>query len=162
MTDLMLELAGVESDSPLAAIAAKRSDIFELTQKTHDAALKPAEPGGLSHGLRAALACRIATLNGDRSFLEHFRKLLGEAKANDAEMNVAELSATASDARLRALIRHTDLIACQPRKASGADIAFLSGAGISEADIVRLSELIAFVSYQMRVVAGLRLMKGKA
>jgi uncharacterized protein YciW len=77
-------------------------------------------------------------------------------------MNVAELSATVSDARLSALIRHTDLIACQPRKASGADIELLSSAGVSEADIVRLSELIAFVSYQIRVVAGLRLMKGRA
>lgn len=162
MKDMTLELAGVMPESPLAAIAAKRSDIFELTQKTHDAALKPAEPGGLSHGLRAALACRIAALNGDQAYLEHFRKLLGEAKASDAEMNVAELSTTVSDTRLSALIRHTDLLACQPRKASGADIELLSGAGVSEADIVRLSELVAFVSYQMRVVAGLRLMKGKA
>ena len=55
MKDLMLELAGIEPDSPLAAIVAKRADIFELTQKTHDAALKPQEPGGLSHGLRAAI-----------------------------------------------------------------------------------------------------------
>ena len=31
-------------------------------------------------------------------------------------------------------------------------------AGVAEADIVRLSELISFLSYQMRVVAGLRLM----
>ncbi len=31
-------------------------------------------------------------------------------------------------------------------------------AGIAGADIVRLSELISFLSYQIRVVAGLRLM----
>jgi uncharacterized protein YciW len=34
----------------------------------------------------------------------------------------------------------------------------LQSAGIADADIVRLSELIAFVSYQIRLVAGLRLM----
>jgi uncharacterized protein YciW len=34
----------------------------------------------------------------------------------------------------------------------------LRTAGLDDADIVRLSELIAFVSYQIRVVAGLRLM----
>jgi uncharacterized protein YciW len=32
-------------------------------------------------------------------------------------------------------------------------------AGVSEADIVRLSELGAFVNYQLRVLAGLRLLK---
>lgn len=162
MKDLMLELAGIAPESPLAAIAAKRGDIFELTQKTHDAALKPSEPGGLSHGLRAALACRIASLNGDEAFLKHFRKALQEAKASDAEKRVAELSCTGSDAWTSALIRHTDLVASEPRRASGADIELLSKAGISEPDIVRLSELVAFVSYQIRVVAGLRLMKGAA
>lgn len=160
MKDMMLELAGIAPDSPLAAVAAKRGDIFELTRKTHDAALKPAEPGGLSHGLRAALACRIAALNGDEAFLKHFRKALREAKAGDAEKRVAVLSCAGSDARESALIRHADLVACEPRRASGADIELLSKAGISAPDIVRLSELVAFVSYQLRVVAGLRLMKG--
>lgn len=160
MKDLMLELAGIEPDSPLAAIVAKRADIFELTQKTHDAALKPQEPGGLSHGLRAAIGCRIAALNGDEAFLKHFRKLLQEAKASDSEKRLAELSCTGSDARETALVRHADLVAGEPKRASGADIELLSKAGVSAADIVRLSELVAFVSYQLRVVAGLRLMRG--
>lgn len=160
MKDLMLELAGIAPDSPLAAVAAKRADILEFTRKTFDAALKPAEPGGLSHGLRVALACRIAALNGDEAFLKHFRKLLHETKANDAEKRVAELSCTGSDAREAALIRHADLVASEPKRASGADIELLSKAGISAPDIVRLSELVAFVSYQIRVVAGLRLMRG--
>lgn len=160
MKDMMLELAGIAPDSPLATVAGKRADIFELTQKTHDAALTPAEPGGLSHGMRAALACRIAALNGDEVFLKHFRKLLQVAKASDAEKRLAELSCTGSDAREAALIRHADLVACEPRNASGADVELLSKAGISGPDIVRLSELVAFVSYQIRVVAGLRLMRG--
>jgi len=40
------------------------------------------------------------------------------------------------------------------------DIAALTAAGVSEDDIVRLSELIAFVNYQARVVVGLQLMAG--
>lgn len=160
MKDLMLELAGIAPDSPLAAIVAKRADIFELTQKTYDAALKPVEPGGLSHGLRAAIGCRIAALNGDAAFLKHFRKALQEAKASDVEKRLAELSCTGADAREAALVRHADLVAGEPKKASAADIGLLSKAGVSAADIVRLSELVAFVSYQIRVVAGLRLMRG--
>ena len=45
-----------------------------------------------------------------------------------------------------------------PKDATASDIAALKNAGIPEDDIVRLSELIAFVNYQVRVLAGLRLM----
>ena len=42
-----------------------------------------------------------------------------------------------------------------PKQATEGEILALKSAGILEADIVRLSELIAFVSYQVRVVKGL-------
>jgi uncharacterized protein YciW len=38
------------------------------------------------------------------------------------------------------------------------DIAALKKAGVSEDDIVRLSELVAFVNYQVRLAAGLKLL----
>jgi uncharacterized protein YciW len=63
------------------------------------------------------------------------------------------------DRRLNALLCHTDLVAARTEDADSGDIEALKQAGISEADIVRLSELIAFVSYQLRVVAGLRLLE---
>jgi len=40
----------------------------------------------------------------------------------------------------------------------GTQSTDLSISGLDDADIVRLSELIAFLSYQIRVIAGLRLM----
>lgn len=49
-------------------------------------------------------------------------------------------------------------MALNPKNASSKDIEALVNAGVPEDDIVRLSELNAFVSYQIRVVAGLRLM----
>ena len=42
------------------------------------------------------------------------------------------------------------------------DIADLQAAGVADADIVRLAELNAFLAYQIRVIAGLRLMQGHA
>ena len=38
------------------------------------------------------------------------------------------------------------------------DVAALQSIGMNDPDIVRLSQLIAFVSYQIRVVQSLRLM----
>jgi uncharacterized protein YciW len=62
------------------------------------------------------------------------------------------------DARAKAILRHTDLVTLNPKEATPDDVLALRTAGLDDADIVRLSELIAFVSYQIRVVAGLRLM----
>jgi uncharacterized protein YciW len=58
-----------------------------------------------------------------------------------------------------ALARHADLLMLEPRKATRQDVETLKTAGVSEADIVRLSELAAFVNYQLRVVAGVKLPK---
>jgi uncharacterized protein YciW len=57
------------------------------------------------------------------------------------------------------MARHADRLTLAPREATRQDIAALTAAGITEPDIVRLSELAAFVNYQLRVVAGLRLLK---
>ena len=57
------------------------------------------------------------------------------------------------------MARHADLLTLAPRKATRNDIDALKAAGLGEADIVRLSELAAFVNYQLRVIAGLKLLK---
>ena len=57
------------------------------------------------------------------------------------------------------MARQADLLTLAPRTATRGDIAALTAAGLAEADIVRLAELAAFVNYQLRVVAGLRLLK---
>ncbi|MFI0847983.1 CMD domain-containing protein [Mesorhizobium sp. IMUNJ 23232] len=139
---------------------AKRADILALSDRTHDAALTPDDPGGLSHAERAAFACRIARLNDDSGFERHFEQLMDDADADDSVRRLAEAWFDGGgDARTRALIRHVDLVAHDPKSATKNDIELLKQAGISDADIVRLSELIAFVSYQIRVVAGLKLMR---
>ncbi|MGK6317263.1 hypothetical protein [Neorhizobium sp. DT-125] len=48
---------------------------------------------------------------------------------------------------------------CRPRTATRNGIEKLYKAGVSDADIVRLAELAAFVGYQTGVVASLRLME---
>ena len=57
------------------------------------------------------------------------------------------------------MARHADLLTISPREASRGDIEALKAAGVAEPDIVRLAELAAFVNYQLRVVAGLKVLK---
>jgi uncharacterized protein YciW len=66
----------------------------------------------------------------------------------------------ADDPRLAAIVRHVDLVTLTPGRATRDDIDALRDAGLNEDDIVTLSGIIAFVNYQARVAAGLRMLKG--
>ncbi|HYR15974.1 MAG TPA: hypothetical protein VEQ67_17425, partial [Mycobacterium sp.] len=68
--------------------------------------------------------------------------------------------ARAGSPRLQAILRHTDLLATQPRRARPDDLQALADAGLSTTEIVTLSQVIAFVSFQVRVIAGLQLLGG--
>ncbi|MDR0225755.1 MAG: CMD domain protein [Burkholderiaceae bacterium] len=60
--------------------------------------------------------------------------------------------------RLAAALAHAHLLAYHPRDAGSTDLQVLQQAGWSETDIVILSQLAAFLSFQIRVVAGLRVL----
>jgi uncharacterized protein YciW len=96
----------------------------------------------------------MAKQNDEASLARHYERLFSVGSQVIANTGFDG----GDDARLKAIIRHTDLITTNPKEATAEDIAALRAAGLDDADIVRLSELIAFVSYQVRVVAGLRLM----
>lgn len=58
--------------------------------------------------------------------------------------------------RLSAALAHAHLLVLHPRDAHAAALQALLDAGWSATDIVTLSQLVAFLSFQIRVVAGLR------
>lgn len=59
-------------------------------------------------------------------------------------------------ARLAAALEHAHLLVFRPRDASSAAMQALLDAGWSSTAIVTLSQLVAFLSFQLRTVAGLR------
>jgi CMD domain protein len=60
--------------------------------------------------------------------------------------------------KLAAAFQHAHMLVLHPRDASPADLQALLDAGWSTDDIVALSQMVAFLSFQLRVVAGLRAM----
>lgn len=153
--------AGLTENEPMASMLAGRADVLAMTEQAHDAALTPDDPGGLSHGLRAALASRMARANGAEALGEHFAALAEQADGGLDEARAANPAFDGGEANwLSAIVRHTDLVTRDAKAVVADDIAALMAAGVSEDDIVRLSELIAFVSYQARLAVGLRLMGG--
>jgi uncharacterized protein YciW len=154
---LIETLASVRPGSALADAMAKRAEIMRLSQAAHDAVLLPRDPGGLSYGLRAALAARMARLIRSPDLARHYDALVDHA-GEAATAPLADPDTNAADERTAEIVRHADRLTIAPREATQAHVDALRAAGVVDPDIVRLAELAAFVNYQARVVAGLALL----
>lgn len=147
MTDLIETLLGLRPDSSLARLRVERADIRQHTEGAYRELVVPAAPGGVSLAERAALALRVARLDGDAHLASHFATL-GPA-ADDGE-------------RMPLLLPYADLVARHAGRVRQADIDRLREAGLSPQDIVAVTQLVAFVPFQVRLLSGLRAMGGDA
>lgn len=147
---------GASGSGGIQAVLQRRDAILDLCERSHGAILTPRDPGALPRPLRAALAARMAGANGDAVLAAHYHglidgkdmALMAIADGGQPLPGVGILSAT--------IVAHVDLMTVDVTAASRDHIEALRRAGLSEPDIVRLQELIAFVNFQLRVVAGLR------
>jgi len=64
--------------------------------------------------------------------------------------------------RLTAAFEHTHMLVFHPRDAAPASLQALLDAGWSTTGIVTLSQIVAFLSFQIRVVTGLRTLAGRS
>ena len=69
---------------------------------------------------------------------------------------VSAASKSVLGARLVAALEHAHLLVFRPRDAASTDMKALLAAGWSNTGIVTFSQLVAFLSFQVRVVSGLR------
>jgi uncharacterized protein YciW len=156
--DLMDHLAG--ATPALAALRRQRPDILAHMQGAYDALVDPPDPGGVSHAERAAIGLRVALRERDAGFAAHFRKVLAKAGAGDLAA-AAEGSAPATP-RLAALLGFADLVTSEPERADGAEMARLRALGLNARDIVAVTQLVAFMTYETRALAGLRALNEEA
>lgn len=70
----------------------------------------------------------------------------------------AETTAALGD-RLAAALAHTHLLVYRPREAGPAALQGLLDAGWNADDLVRLSQLVAFLAFQLRTAAALRVVR---
>ncbi|MEV8468372.1 hypothetical protein AB0T83_16470 [Fluviibacterium sp. DFM31] len=145
---------GVAPVGPGAVAVMLRANILEMTQTAEEAVLAPADCGAWPADLRAALASRIARLNRMDAVADRYAgRMTGTAHAD-----LTDPGQDGAAEGLAEVVAFMDNVAVQTRDIAAADIAGLQAAGISDADIVRLCELNAFLAYQLRLIAGLRLM----
>jgi CMD domain protein len=74
---------------------------------------------------------------------------------------VASTTRRALGPRLAPAFEHVHMLVFHPRDAAPAALQALLDAGWSTTDIVTLSQIVAFLSFQIRVVTGLRTLAGR-
>jgi len=162
-TDLLNALLGIEDGSALAALRAQRPAATDHTQGSYAALFSDHPHTTVSPIERFATALRVSALHGEHALVAHYTTRLRALPESSAQL-IAEIlttpDAAALPARLRAILTHADLLVIRPAAATPAHLEALQSAGLSAAEIVTISQLIAFVSYQIRVFAGLALLRG--
>ena len=157
-SDVINELAGVDAESRLGKMRADRIETFEFAQGSFLALLEPGDPAGVSRLERESIALRVATLERSQALIDfHTDRLLAQGADESYIASIVDFpEGFKGDDRLRAIVKHVDLLTCSSRNGSPGAIANLKAAGLTDRDIVTVSQLIAYLSYEIRLIATLR------
>jgi uncharacterized protein YciW len=143
-TDVIDSAAGLAPGGRVHAARRFRATVVEATQASHDALLF--EPvAGLSSADRLRAAAHACDAAGATDLAAHYRVRLAALPA-----------AEPPSAALPAVLYFAATLTTDPRHGDQAAIQALKAAGLDDAAIVALAQLVAFLSYQTRVVAGLK------
>ncbi|THB82421.1 hypothetical protein E1N66_21075 [Pantoea allii] len=158
MSDVIDQAAGLTPEEALYQTRRLRPEFVEGAEACRLSVLTPEDDQGLSADLRLALAQRMAVLNGDAPLQRDYQAQLEALNPSEALLAIAA-GGIVSEEPLATITRHADRVTQQPIQATEHHIRLLEQAGLSNPQIIALSELIAFVNFQTRVATGLRLMR---
>lgn len=156
MTDQIDVLAGLVPQSDLYMTRRNRPDFVGGMEECRAAVLSPDDDLGIGLDLRAALAARMARMIGNQALAETYDRRIGEENAVELRGIACGTPVSAGcEPFIAAMLAHLDLVTLDPGKAGEGDISRLHDGGLQAPQIVALSELIAFVNFEGRVIAGL-------
>lgn len=148
--DITFTIGGFHGNPALEALRAQAPDIFAQIGAYYDAVLSP-EPGaenGLSPAERALVAQRVAERIPSPALDAWYGALLAERGG---------ITTDALDLpRVGAMLERVALVNEHPDFSTAEDVQDLFAAGLTHGEVIALSQLIAFVHYQARLLAGLR------
>lgn len=187
--DIIDELAGLAPDSNLRAA---RPVARENAQKSYEALFVSPAPGLMPLDEKLVIATFVAGLHGDARARAHYQGKLaaspaaplaaaveaalaagmtegpygafppGPLSAEDQDGLWFKADAEALGPRLAAAFDHAHLLVFHPRDAGRPAMLALAEAGWSATDIVTLSQMISFLSFQIRAGIGLRVLAATA
>jgi CMD domain protein len=179
--DIIDSLAGLAPDSALARIRDRKPVTRQYAQASYQALFEPSDPGDMTVQERFAVATFVAGLHREDKIAAFYRAQLNQtliaALTEEIErarttgpygaypkgrLSVEDVPGpiyqpdTAFGDRLSAALAHAHMLVFHPRDASAEALQTLLDAGWSNAGIVTLSQLVAFLAFQIRAAAGLR------
>ena len=183
-TDIIDQLAGIEPGSRLDTVRRQRIEARTHAQASYDALFTPVAEAGFPLAERRAVAAFVALLHNQPDCAAHYTAALdhealrairfeaaraqatgpfgnyppGPLTAENRPGKVFHADPTLLGPHLAAALTHTHMLLFHPRDAAPAHLQALVDAGWSTPAIVTLSQLVAFLSFQIRVVAGFRAM----
>ncbi len=156
--DLVDSLVPLPAGSAANGVRHQRDKVVAATQGSFYA-IFDAGLAGPPLAERLLAAHHIARLAGSTALQQHYRGLLlalpklsppQRAALEDTEADLA------ADPRLQAVLAFTQTLAERPVEGDKAALLKLPAAGLATAEVVALAQVIAFVAYQLRMVAGLQ------
>ena len=178
--DVIDHLAGLAPDSPLAQIRDRKPITRQHAQASYAALFEAQDTSQMPAEERFAVAAFVAGLHGQPKIAQFYAAKLpdalniaiahaaGEARATGPYGTYPKGPLSAEDTpgpawqasgltpRLNAALTHVHMLVFHPRDANPDHLQRLLDAGWSTTGIVTLSQLVAFLAFQIRTIAGLR------
>lgn len=160
-TDSFPAVDVIDAAVPLApaqstwALRRQREKVVAATQGSYDAMFASTVEGlSVAERLLVALhACRVSKAD---NLAAHYRERLVAEGADGGVVSAVDSGQPVEDARLAAVLAFTGKLIERPIEGDRAAVQSLADSGLPTPAIVALSQLIAFLSYQIRVAAGLQ------
>lgn len=161
MTDTIDRLAGLEQGSPTFTTRHEREKVALATQACEDLLLGNQLDSALTQAERLVLAAEQARVSGVTVLEAEYRaraEALGDAITPELRSILDQPGAQTGNARLDAMLHFVRTLALNPAQSDQAALLAIPAAGLSLNDTVLLAQLIGFVAYQARLLAGVKAM----
>jgi CMD domain protein len=131
-------------------------------QETRDYYAGLLEDAGASPQLRVAVASEVVNGHSSGPYGHYPRGPLTLEDKEGMTYGIGASERHVLGSRLSAAFEHVHMLVLHPRDAAPPSLQALLDAGWSTTDVVTLSQLVSFLSFQIRVVAGLKAMSARA
>ena len=158
--DIIDRVAGLAPDSVTHALRHQRAKVVEATQGSYEGLFDPALEG-LTLVERLLVALYASRLTPSPALAAHYRAELAAHEVDAATLAAVESGAPEdlTAPRLRAILAFTRTLIENPVAGDKAALQTLPASGLTTPAVVALAQLIAFLSYQTRLLAGLQALK---
>lgn len=158
--DVVDAILGAANTPRVAELRAHKPNLADELQAYYLALFEPevASAEAFPTVDRHLIAIRVASHTGSTAVADWYANLATEAGVPDTTITRARDITTpwTDPTPLGASVRRADLVTTTPSATEPSHIQELKDAGLTPAGILSLSQVIAFVSYQLRLIAGLR------